>query len=119
MSEHPEAGRPVGSLPVISLVEWHAPGMTPDEAIELARRSTDAFEHIPGVVEVRFFGDFESGAHYYLQVWESREALDAYMTSESMFRVREIALPFLEGRPSRRLLIDYSDREAGARAADG
>ncbi len=110
MSERSSSHGLATGLPVISLVEWHAPAMNPEAARRLAADTTEAFERIPGIIEIRFFGDFESGTHYYLQVWESREALDAYMSSESMFRIREIAQPFLTDRPSRRLFDDYSVR---------
>ena len=60
------------------------------------------------LLEIRFLGDFETGRHYYVQTWRDRAALEAYMASESMFRIREIAAPFLEGRPSRSLFTDYS-----------
>lgn len=76
----------------------------------LAADTIAAFQHIPGLIEIRFFGDFETGIHYYLQVWRDRAALDAYMASESMFKIREIAEPYLDGRPSRKLLVDYSVR---------
>lgn len=32
------------------------------------------------------------------------------MASESMFRIREIAMPFVEGRPARRIYEDYTIR---------
>jgi len=96
--------------PIVSLIEWPSTSLTPDDARRLAAATSAAFSRIPGLLEYRFFGDFESGTHYYLQVWRDREALDAYMASESMLRIREIAAPFVEGRPTRKLLTDYSVR---------
>ena len=101
---------PTNREPIVSLIEWQSTSLTPDDARRLAAATTAAFSRIPGLLEYRFFGDFASGTHYYLQVWQDREALDAYMASESMFRIREIAAPFVEGRPTRRLLTDYSVR---------
>lgn len=94
--------------PVISLVEWRSATITRSEARRLAADTAAALRNVRGLIEIRFFGDFESGIHYYLQVWEDRGALDAFMASESMFRVREIATPFVTGRPARRILEDYT-----------
>jgi quinol monooxygenase YgiN len=102
MADAPDAG------PIVSLVEWPAAGMSPDDARRVASETGAAFRRIPGLLDFRFFGDFETGTHYYLQVWESQAALDEYAASESMFRIREIAQPFVTGRPSRRLFIDYT-----------
>jgi quinol monooxygenase YgiN len=99
--------------PIISLVEWPAAGLSLADAKQVAEETGAAFRRVPGLLEYRFFGDFESGTHFYLQVWRDRAALEAYAASESMFRIREIAAPFVTGRPSRRILIDYSDRDAG------
>lgn len=96
--------------PVVSLVEWHAPTLGPADARRLAEQTAAEFGRIPGAIEIRFFGDFESGTHYYLQVWESRAALDAYAASEEMFRIRDAAAPYVVGRPARRILADYSIR---------
>lgn len=95
--------------PIASLVEWQAPTLGPTAARQLAADTGELFRRIPGLVAFRFFGDFETGRHFYLQVWESRAALDAYAASESMLRIREIAAPFNEGRPSRLLLSDYTN----------
>lgn len=96
--------------PIASLIEWHSTSLTPDDARRVAAETTAAFGRIPGLLEIRFFGDFETGTHYYLQVWQDRAALDAYMASESMFKIRDIAAPYTEGRPARKLLADYSVR---------
>jgi quinol monooxygenase YgiN len=96
--------------PIVSLIEWQAPTLTPDDARRVAAETTAAFGRVPGLLEFRFFGDFETGTHYYLQVWQDQAALDAYAASESMFRIRDIAAPYTEGRPSRKILADYSVR---------
>ncbi|MEA2622488.1 MAG: hypothetical protein QOH61_1398 [Chloroflexota bacterium] len=96
--------------PISTLVEWQAPRLTPEEAESVATRTIRMIGRLPGFVEGRFFGDFESGTHYYLLTWQDRAALDAYAASEQMLGVREIAAPFVEGRPSRKILRDYTDR---------
>jgi quinol monooxygenase YgiN len=101
---------PATNGPIASLIEWHSTTLTPADAERLAAETTAAFGRIPGLVEIRFFGDFETGRHYYLQVWQDQAALDAYMASESMFKIRDIAAPYTEGRPTRQLLADYSVR---------
>jgi quinol monooxygenase YgiN len=101
---------PASAGPIVSLIEWHSASLTPDDARRVAAQTSAAFGRIPGLLEYRFFGDFETGTHYYLQVWQDQAALDNYAASESMFRIREIAAPFTEGRPSRRILTDYSVR---------
>jgi hypothetical protein len=93
---------------IIARIEWQAPAMGPDDARRLADDATEMFSHVPGLVEIRFFGDFETGRHFYFQRWESEAALDAFMASESMFRNREIAAPFVSGRPTRVIYADYS-----------
>lgn len=93
---------------IISLVEWHAPDLDPESAHALAADTAAAFGKLPGMIDIRFFGDFETGRHYYLQTWQNRAALDAYMASESMFRIREIAAPWVKGRPERSILVDYT-----------
>ena len=97
-------------LPVAVLIQWHAPSLAPDEARILAERTTEAFRRVPGLLDIRFFGDFETGTHWYLQTWATTEAHEAYMASEGMFRIRDLAAPWVEGRPSRRILEDYSPR---------
>lgn len=106
--EHGASGTGPDAGPVVSLIEWQAPSMTPDDARRLADETAAAFRRMPGLVEIRFFGDFESGTHYYFQVWESRAALDAYMAGEAMLRIRDAAAGFVVGRPSRRILADYT-----------
>src|SRR5687768_5476231 len=96
--------------PISTLVEWQAPSLTLADARTLARQTIERIGHFPGFLEGRFFGDFESGTHFYLLTWESRAALDAYAASEQMTGVRELAAPFVEGRPSRRIMADYSVR---------
>jgi quinol monooxygenase YgiN len=96
--------------PISTLVEWQAPRLTPQEAEQIASKTIRMIGRLPGFVEGRFFGDFESGTHYYLLTWESRAALDAYAASEQMLGVREIAAPFVEGRPTRKILRDYTER---------
>jgi len=96
------------ALPVAVLIEWQSSSLTEEDAIRLAEETTAAFRRIPGLIEIRFFGDFSSGTHWYLQTWESHEAHEAFMASQDMFRIRDVATPFAEGRPSRRILTDYS-----------
>ena len=93
---------------ITSLIEWQAPTMTLADAHSLAERTAAAFRMVPGMLDFRFFGDFETGRHVYLQVWADQAAFDAYAASESMFRIREIAAPFVAGRPSREVFTDYS-----------
>ena len=100
---------------IVSLVEWRAPELDPEGARRLAAETAAALSRVPGMVDIRFFGDFESGRHYYLQTWQDRAALDAFIASESMFRIREIAAPWVTGRPERSILVDYSP---GGTAAD-
>ena len=94
--------------PIIALIEWQAPSMGPSDARRLGVETTAAFNRVPGLLEIRFFGDFETGRHFYFQRWESRAALDAYLASEAMFRNREIAAPFVGGPVTRQLFADYS-----------
>ena len=93
---------------IIALIEWQAPAMGPVEASRLAHEASEMFSHVPGLLEICFFGDFETGRHFYFQRWESQAALDAFMASDSMLRNREIAAPFVTGRPTRLLYTDYS-----------
>ena len=94
--------------PIIALIEWQAPSLGPAEARRLGIDTVAAFSRVSGLLEVRVFGDFGTGRHFYFQRWESRAALDAYMASESMFRNREIAAPFVDGPVTRQLFADYS-----------
>lgn len=104
----PDPADPESALPILSLIEWQAPTMTVDQARDLAERTAVAFRLVPGLLAFRFFGDFASGRHVYLQVWSDRAAFEAYAASESMFRIREIAAPYVSGRPSRELFADYT-----------
>lgn len=99
---------PGGSERIVSLIEWPAPSLTIEDAQRVASETGQALRHVPGLLECRFFGDFESGRHFYFQVWASRAALDAYMAGESMFRIREVAAPFVGGPPSRSMFVDYT-----------
>ncbi|MEX2547983.1 MAG: hypothetical protein WD830_09385 [Chloroflexota bacterium] len=96
--------------PISTLVEWQAPDLTPEDARAIARRTIEQIGGFPGFVEGRFFGDFETGTHYYLLTWRDREALDAYAASELMLGVRELAAQYAQGRPTRKILSDYSVR---------
>lgn len=96
------------ALPVAVLIEWHSSSLTEADAVRMAEQTRTAFSRIPGLLDIRFFGDFATGTHWYLQTWESAEAHEAYMASEAMFRIRDVALPYVEGRPTRRVLTDYT-----------
>lgn len=96
--------------PISTLVEWQAPSLTPADARTLAEQTIERIGQLPGFVEGRFFGDFQTGTHYYLLTWQDRAALDAYASSEQMMGVRELAAPFVEGRPTRKICVDYSVR---------
>lgn len=94
--------------PVVSLVEWPAEDMDLVAARRLAAETVELYRRIPGLIDARFFGDFETGVHFYLQVWENRAALDAYAANEAMFAIRTVAEPYTAGRPTRRVLVDYT-----------
>jgi len=96
------------SNPVAVLIEWHAPSLTPEAARDLAEATNAAFRRVPGLLDIRFFGDFATGTHYYLQTWVSHEAHEAYMASPEMAGIRALAMPYVEGRVSRRIMDDYS-----------
>jgi quinol monooxygenase YgiN len=95
-------------LPILSIIEWQAPDMSVQQARDLAEKTAAAFRLVPGLVDFRFYGDFATGRHAYLQVWADEAALEAYAASESMFRIREIAAPYVKGRPSRSMYADYT-----------
>jgi len=97
--------------PVVALIEWPTTGLDLAVARQLAIESERLFRRVPGLLDIRFFGDFESGIHYYLQTWRDRAALDAYLSSEEMFSNRKLAEPYVAGRPSRKVLVDYSPRD--------
>jgi quinol monooxygenase YgiN len=101
------------SQPVVVLVEWPTHDLDLDAALRLAVESDKAFRRIPGLLEARFLGDFETGTHYYLLTWRDRAASDAYLQSEQMFSIRTIAEPYVAGRPSRRVMVDYSPGRIG------
>jgi quinol monooxygenase YgiN len=96
--------------PVIALVEWPTKGLDLAAARRLAAETDRTFRRLPGLLDARFFGDFETGVHYYMLTWRDRAALDAYLGSEAMVSNRALAEPFVAGRPSRRVLVDYSPR---------
>ena len=93
---------------VAVLIRWQAEGFDRAAAQVVAAETTRRLRHVPGLVDARFFGDFESGTHYYLLTWRDRAAMDAYMASEEMFGIRAIAQPYASGRPERSICIDYS-----------
>ncbi len=95
-------------MQILSIIEWQAPSLSEDDARRLAERTATAFRLVPGLLDFRFYGDFTTGRHAYLQVWQDQAALDAYAASESMLRIRDIAAPYVEGRPSRALYTDYT-----------
>jgi quinol monooxygenase YgiN len=107
MEERAATGRADGRIAVI--IEWRAPGLTPEAARRLADETVVAFRRVPGLIDIRLFGDFDSGDHVYFQVWRDRAALDAYLASEAMLRMRDAAGPYVEGRPSRRIYADYTE----------
>jgi quinol monooxygenase YgiN len=94
--------------PVISHVEWHAPELTLERAHELIGETMAQLRHVPGLVNARFFGDFETGRHFFMLTWQDMAALDAYLMSEEMFLIRKSAMAFLTGRVKRELYVDYS-----------
>ena len=104
----PDPGSETPGEPIIALIEWQAPSLGPAEARRLGVDTVAALGRVPGLLEVRVFGDFETGRHFYFQRWESQAALDAFMASDSMTRNREIAAPFVSGRPTRVIYADYS-----------
>ena len=97
--------------PITTLVEWQAPTLTPEAARDIASRTLDMIAHFPGFMEGRFFGDFTSGRHFYLLTWRDAAALEEYARSEQMLGVRTLAAPYVEGRPTRLIAVDYSPRE--------
>ncbi len=100
----------VPDLPVVALVEWPTAGFDVASARRLAGEAAQVFRRMPGLLDVRFFGDFDSQTHYYLLTWRDRAALDAYIGSEAMFTNRALAEPFVAGKVSRRIFVDYSPR---------
>jgi len=106
MTDH-DAGRPDEGH-IVALVEWPTKAFDQAAARRLAVESDRVFRRVPGLLDVRFFGDFETGIHYYLLTWRDRAAFDAYAASEAMFSNRAIAEPYVAGRPSRKVLLDYT-----------
>ena len=96
------------AMPILSIIEWDAPSLDQRAARVLAERTAAAFRLVPGLLHYRFYGDFVSGRHAYLQVWQDQASLDAYAASESMLRIRDFAAPYVEGRPRRTLFSDYT-----------
>lgn len=89
------------------LVEWNAPEMGLADAQAVARQSMSVLRSTPGLLDARFFGDFESGTHCFLLTWKNKEAMDRYMASEAMQSVRGSAGPFVAGAPTRRIFVEY------------
>jgi len=92
---------------LVVLVEWNAPGLRITDAQAVAKQSMSVLRSTPGLLDARFFGDFESGTHCFLLTWKNREAMDRYMASEAMQAVRGAAAAFVEGAPTRRIFVDY------------
>ena len=106
MTDH-DAGQPE-EQPIVALVEWPTKAFDLAAARRLGVESDRVFRRVPGLLDVRFFGDFETGTHYYLLTWRDRAAFEAYAESEAMFSNRAIAEPYVAGRPSRKVLLDYT-----------
>ena len=105
---HPESPGAAPDERLAVLVRWQADGFDRPAARVVATETARRLAHVPGLVEARFFGDFDSGTHYYLLTWHDRAAMDAYMASEDMFGIRAIAQPYAVGRPERSICSDYS-----------
>jgi quinol monooxygenase YgiN len=97
-----------GEQAIVALVEWPTKDFGLDAARQLAIETDRLLRRVPGLIDARFFGDFETGVHYYLLTWSDRAAFDAYAASEAMFTNRAIAEPYVAGRPSRKVLVDYT-----------
>ncbi len=95
--------------PIVVLVEWSAPEMTMEQADDVAAKSKAVFDATPGLLDARFFGDFETGTHCFLLTWKDREAMERYMASQAMHAVRGSAAPFVAGKPTRRIFVEYGD----------
>jgi quinol monooxygenase YgiN len=98
--------------PVVALVEWPAHDFDLAAARRLAAETERTFRRVPGLLDIRFFGDFTSGVHYYLLTWRDQAAFDAYAQSEAMFANRSIAEPYVAGKPTRTVLVDYTPPRA-------
>ena len=112
-SEDPAAG---DERPIVVLVEWQAGEMEVEQAEQMARGALAVLADVPGLDDVRLFGEFETGVHCFLLTWSGREAMDRYMASSAMLGVRQAALPFLAGKPVRRVFVDYSRPTSSRRA---
>jgi quinol monooxygenase YgiN len=104
---HADAALPADQ-PLVALVEWPTRGFDLAAARQLAIESERVFRRVPGLLSARFFGDFASGVHYYLLTWRDRAAFEGYAASEAMFANRALAEPYVAGRPSRKVLVDYT-----------
>lgn len=103
-----DGAAPAEEQPIVALVEWPTKDFDLAAARRLAIETDRLLRRVPGLLDARFFGDFETGVHYYLLTWRDQPAFDAYAASEAMFSNRAIAEPFVAGRPSRKVLVDYS-----------
>lgn len=108
-----------GDRPIVVLVEWQAPEMALDEAEVMARDALAVLREVPGLDEARIFGDFESGRHCFLLIWHDGAAMDRYMAGDAMQAVRGAALPFVAGKPERRVFVDYGAVRGSKQAAPG
>jgi len=104
----PGGAGPAAEERLAVLIRWQAEGFDRTAAQVVAAETTRRLRRVPGLVDARFFGDFDSGTHYYLLTWRDHAAMDAYMASEEMFGIRAIAQPYATGRPERSICIDYS-----------
>ncbi len=118
--ESTEAGGDAsGGRPIIVLVEWQASEMGLEAAELMARDALAVLRDVPGLDEARVFGDFDSGVHCFQLTWRNREAMDRYMASDVMHAVRGAAMPFVAGKPERRIFVDYGAASARAEAPSG
>lgn len=101
--------------PIVVLIEWNAPEMSPAEAENVAEQSKAVFDATPGLLDARFFGDFESGTHCFLLTWKDRDSMERYMASEAMHAVRGSAAPYVAGKPTRRIFVEYGDSSVAGR----
>lgn len=99
--------------PLVVLVEWNAPAMDLADAQEMARQSFAVLKSTPGLLDARFFGDFETGTHCFLLTWRDKNSMAQYMASKAMQSVRGSAAPFVVGTPTRRVFLDYGEDRAG------
>ena len=111
MSDDPVQTDPTAQ-PMVALVEWPAHDFDLAAARLLAAETERAFRRVPGLLDIRFFGDFARGVHYYLLTWTDQAAFDAYAQSEAMFANRSIAEPYVAGKPSRTVFVDYTPPRA-------